>query len=213
MLTLYINPGSCSLASHIALEESGLAYRTERIALAERRNLDPDYLARNPWGRVPALDLGGGEVLTENVAILSHVADLAPDLRLLPPNGTLERARATEFMAMLSSTVHVAFRPLFRPERLATGDEGRRDVAETGLAALSATLGRLDAALDGRRFALGPDYTLCDAYLLVFAIWARRPALAGRLSRFGNIDAIAGRTAGRRAVAAALAAEGLAPPA
>lgn len=211
MLTLYINPGSCSLASHIALEESGLAYRTERVALAEGRNLEPGYLARNPWGRVPALDLGG-EVLTENVAILSHVADLAPGRRLLPPNGTLERARAIEFMATLSSTVHVAFRPIFRPERLASGEEGRRDVTDTGLAALASTLAKLDASLEGRRHSVGDAFTLCDAYLLVFALWTRRPALAGRLPRFARIDAIAGSTAERPAARTALAAEGLAPP-
>lgn len=211
MLTLYINPGSCSLASHIALEESGLNYRIENVLLAEGRNLEPGYLKRNPWGRVPALDLGE-ETLTESVAILSHVADLVPGRGLLPPNGTLERARAVEFMSTLSSTVHVAFRPIFRPERLATGEEGRRDVAGTGLTALASTLRKLDASLEGRSHALGAQYSLCDAYLLVFALWARRPALAGRLPRFDQIDAVAGRAARRPAAAAALAAEGLAPP-
>src|SRR3546814_14970990 len=69
-----LTPGSCSLASLVALAESGLEYEVRTVDANNR-----DEIARiNPWGRVPALVLGSGTVLTETVAILFHVADRVP---------------------------------------------------------------------------------------------------------------------------------------
>ena len=81
-LTYFYTPTTCSLASHIALEESGLAFEASRIRLH-----DPDAVAvwcrTNPSGGVPAL-LSDGRLLTENVAILDYVARLVPEAGLLP---------------------------------------------------------------------------------------------------------------------------------
>ncbi len=55
MLTLYYSTGSCALASHIALEESGGEYRAQRIVLKNNDQRTPGYLAITPKGRVPAL--------------------------------------------------------------------------------------------------------------------------------------------------------------
>lgn len=110
-MIFYYSPGSCSRASRIALEECGLAYDEVLIDVRAGAQATPDYQAINPWGRVPALAIDG-VVLTENSAILSHLADRSPDRGLLPAPGTIDRARAAEWLSLLSSTVHVAFRPI-----------------------------------------------------------------------------------------------------
>ncbi|ATE67114.1 glutathione binding-like protein [Rhizorhabdus dicambivorans] len=211
MLKLYYNPGSCSLASHAALEEAGLAYQVELVDLTRDIQFSADYRLKNPWGRVPALQIGD-ETLTENVAILNYIADSVPGRELLPRAG-LARARAIEWLALLSSTVHVAFRPIFRPGRLAATEEGQRDVAATGLAALQSVLDLLDERLGDRPYALGDRFSLCDLYLFVFALWSRRPALAARLGPLPRLDAFGDRLAQRPSIAAAMAQEGLAWPA
>src|SRR3546814_11308903 len=75
MLKLYYNPGSCSLASHAALEEAGLPYEAELIDLTQNAQFSDAYRQKNPWARVPALQIGD-DVLTENIAILNHIAEL-----------------------------------------------------------------------------------------------------------------------------------------
>lgn len=55
MLKLFYAPGSCALASHIALEEAGAKYEAVRVDLRAKDQRKPEYLAINPKGRVPAL--------------------------------------------------------------------------------------------------------------------------------------------------------------
>jgi glutathione S-transferase len=69
MLTFYFAPGSCALASHIALEHVGATYNAVRVAFANNAQRSPDYLKLNPKGRVPALVTERG-LLTETPAIL-----------------------------------------------------------------------------------------------------------------------------------------------
>lgn len=210
MFKLYYNPGSCSLAAHAALVESGLAYEIEKIDLTVAANEDPEYRAINPWARVPALATNYG-VLTESVAILSSIADLVPEKGLLPRPGGLEYARALEWMALLSSTVHVAFRPLFRPGRLAATEAGRADVAAVGLANLDQMLALLDERVGNRPFVLGQNFSLVDLYLFVFLVWMQRPALHGKLTHRPNLEAARSRLMERASVRRAMMEEGLIP--
>ncbi|HEY0164161.1 MAG TPA: glutathione S-transferase N-terminal domain-containing protein, partial [Sphingomicrobium sp.] len=67
MLQLYYSPGACSQAVHIALHEAGIEHLSERVDLRAKQTAGgADYWAINPKGAVPALDLGDGQVLTEN---------------------------------------------------------------------------------------------------------------------------------------------------
>src|SRR6266498_597028 len=71
MLTLYYSPGACSMASHIALEETGAAYTPQPVLIPKGEHQSPEYLKNvNPRGKVPALKSDDG-VSTENVAILT----------------------------------------------------------------------------------------------------------------------------------------------
>ena len=113
-------------------------------------------------------------MLTEAHAILTFIADSVPHKPLLPPVKTLARARAHEWMNFLSSTVHIAFRPLFRTAVLAGTDGPLEQVRRAGIPILRSTLCEVDRRLAERRWALGDTYSVCDAYLLVFWIWSQR---------------------------------------
>src|SRR3546814_5769111 len=126
-------------------------------------------------------------------------SDVCSSDLLLPDTG-LARARALEWLALLSSTVHVAFRPIFRPNRLAESAQAQQDVAATGLIALRNVLALLDERLGEGPYTLGNQFSLCDLYLLVFVLWSCRQVLDGKLGTLSHLDAFGERLSVRPAV-------------
>ena len=66
-MKLYLTPGTCSLASNIALHEAGIPFELVKVDKRTKRANGIDFLTINPKGYVPALQLDDGQVLTENV--------------------------------------------------------------------------------------------------------------------------------------------------
>jgi glutathione S-transferase len=106
MPTLYYAPGTCALASHLALEYSGAAYEAVRLDFKQQQQRSPEFLRINPKGRVPALATDRG-VITETPAILQYVAQLSPAAQLAPLDDPFVLAKMNEFNSYLCSTVHV----------------------------------------------------------------------------------------------------------
>lgn len=170
-LELYYSPKACSLASHIALEESGLAFVATAINIRTGDNRTAHYLQINPAGSVPSLAIGN-QVLTESQAIMTYVADLVPERALLPRPGTLARARAHEWMNLASSSLHVAFRSIFRPQSYG-GDTpaAQQAVRAQGHDNLERVLATIETRLGDQPYALGDAFSVVDAYLFVFYLW------------------------------------------
>lgn len=210
-LTLYSSPRACSLACHVALEESGLPFRVEMVYVRRGEHLQDDYLAINPLGKIPALRINN-EVLTETQAILSYVADAAaPGVELIPCNDALARARAHEWLNFLSSSVHIAFRPLFRPGLLLADEAFHPALRADGIPRLRDTLLEVERRLDGRRWALGEQFSVVDPYLLVFHIWSQRQDVLPEVADMPNWLAHRERMDARPATQRALAREGITP--
>lgn len=116
MLTLYYAPGTCALATHIALIDAGAPYQARRLDFTKEDQRKPDYLAVNPKGRVPALVTEHG-VLTETPALLAYVAQRFPQAKLAPVDNPFAFAQVQEFNSYLCSTAHVAHAHLRRGAR------------------------------------------------------------------------------------------------
>jgi len=172
MIKLYYSPGACSLASHIVLEELGIAYEPVLVSLAEGDHKRPEFLRVNPKGKVPALNVDG-KVLTETVAILTYLGGGYAE-RGLWPKETWKQAEALSLMAWLSSTVHIAVGGLWRAERFSSDPAAKESIVATGRANLLKYFADIDKMLMGRSFAMGGQYSVCDPYLLVFYRWGNR---------------------------------------
>ena len=169
MLKLYYSPGSCALASHIALEESGVAYTAELVSLKDSQQTKPAYLAINPKGRVPALVTDRG-VLTENPAILTFVAQSAPQAKLLPED-PFTYAQAQSFNSYLCSTVHINHAHKMRGSRWATEESSFADMKRKVPETMAASFALIERDMLRGPWVMGEQYTICDPYLFTIAGW------------------------------------------
>ncbi len=202
---LYFSPGAVSMATHIALEEIGIPYTLEPVLIREGQQLTEQYRRIHPLGRLPALEIEPGVILTETPALLTYLAELAPELGLLPRGG-LEGARANEWMSLLASAVHVTFISFFRPDRYTADDAARAALKIDGKQRFFEMLRHVESRLPEQGFVLGERYSLCDAYLAVFFLWARRIEL--ELEELPRYSRLAGSVLQRPAVRRALEQEG-----
>ncbi len=189
-MQLYFTPMTCSLASRMALFHAGLDKETEfyAVSLRDKKVADGrDYLSLNPKGAVPALITREGQLLTENLAVLQYIADLAPESKLAPPQGTFLRVRLQEWLSFVACELHKAvFYSIFHPE----APEQSRKFAREVLA--PPRLSRVDERLRQQPFLLQDwGFTVADAYLATVLNWC--PSAAIDLDRWPHLKAFQAR--------------------
>lgn len=201
-MKLYYKPGACSLASHIVLREIGEDFELESVDTnTQKTETGADFAQINPKGYVPVLRLDGGQVITEGAAVLQYLADQHPEAGLAPKPGTLERARLQEHLNFVSSELHKAFGPFFSPS--ASDEEKQAAKANVG-----SKMDHLESIFsDGRKYLLGDEFSVSDAYFFVVASWAEPTGIG--LDKWPNVAAFSSRVAGREKVQDAMRAEGL----
>jgi len=170
MYTLYYAPGTCALASHIALEEAGAPYRAERLNFRSNQQNSPEYLAINPKGRVPALVTEQG-VLTETPAILAFIAQSFPQARLAPFDDAFKFAQVQAFTGYLCSTVHVAHAHKTRGYRWATEESSFADMKRMVSKTMAANFALIERDMIRGPWVMGEAYTICDPYLYTIGGW------------------------------------------
>jgi glutathione S-transferase len=160
MLQLYFFPMACSLASRIALMESGIEarYRLVDIWTKKVREDDSDFRAVSPKGAVPVLLLESGERLTESAAVLQYIADIKPEAGLAPPPGDLDRYRLQEWLSFVGTEIHKAF--LF-PTFWYKDDAAKAAARER----IGTTLSVVANHLADRNHLVGDRFTVADGYL------------------------------------------------
>lgn len=200
-MRLFYTSGACSLSPHIVAREAGIELRLQKVDLKTKTMVSQgDYLAVNPKGSVPALELDNGEILTEGSVIVQYLADLKPEKGLAPPAGTLERYRLQEWLGYINSELHKSYSPLFRPDTPAETRAERQ-------AYLNRRYTLIEQRLATQPYLLGAAFTVADAYLFTVTHWAAVVKLD--LSPFPELRAFQERIAARPAVKAAMSAEGL----
>jgi len=170
MYTLYYAPGTCALASHIAIEEAGAPYRSERLNFRSNEQNSPDYLAINPKGRVPALVTEQG-ILTETPAILAFIAQSFPQARLAPFDDAFKFAQVQAFTSYLCSTVHVAHAHKLRGYRWATEESSFADMKRMVSKTMAANFALIERDMIRGPWVMGEAYTICDPYLYTIGGW------------------------------------------
>ena len=168
--TLLYTPTSCGGASYISAHKAGLIASGKIVALkcdTQKHvvtSTGQSMYEINPKGNVPALKFADGVLLNEGAAVLQYIADLAPEAKLAPPNGTIARYQLQNELNFLSSEVHATYGPLFGP--------GTDEFKAAQKAKLATKYAMLEKKLEKSPYLLGADFTVADAYLYVMLGWA-----------------------------------------
>jgi glutathione S-transferase len=202
MLKLFYAPGTCSLASHIALEETGAVYEAQRVDFSKAEQTKPEYLAINPKGRVPALVTDRG-TLTETPAILAYIAQSFPEARLASLNDPFEFARLQSFLSYLCSTVHVAHAHARRGARWADDPAAHEAMKAKVPQNMADCFALIESSMFAGPFVMGENYSIADPYLFTVASWLEADGVDP--ARFPKVLDHRNRMAARPAVAKVLA--------
>lgn len=194
--TFYTAPGTCALATHIALHEAGAEFDLVKLDIAAGQQQGPDYLRVNPKGRVPALATPQG-VLTETPALLAFVAQSFPAAGLAPLDDPFAFARMQELASYLASTAHVAHAHKRRGARWADDPAAHEAMRAKVPQTMTVCAAYLEAQIVGPWVA-GERYTVVDGYLYTVGSWlegdgvdmTRFPKLTAYLERVGQRDAV-----------------------
>ena len=180
-------------------KELGLDYRHIPVEIGAAGARQPDYLAINPNGRLPAID-DGGFVLWESLAITLYLAKKHATGRLYP--ATLEgEAKAWQWSLWAVQEVDRGVNIWSLHAVRLPPEDRNTQLREEALKILAPPFRVLDGALAARDYLLGPEFTVAD--LNVAAVISRAiemdlsatPRLGGWLARC--LDRPAARAAGR----------------
>ena len=204
MIKLFYAVNTCSLASHIALEEAGAEYSTVRISFATSEQRSPEYLAINPKGRVTALVTDRG-ILTETPAMLAFIAQSFPVARLAPLDDPFGFAEVQAFNSYLCSTVHVAHAHRMRGNRWADDPAAIAEMQRKVPQSVGACFELIERDMLMEPWVMGEGYTICDPYLFTLAGWLEGDGVD--LTRLPKVMAHHRRMSERPAVRKAVAQE------
>ena len=197
MYKLYYAPGTCALASHIALEEAGADYSATRLDFKANQQQSPDYLKINAKGRVPSLVTERG-VITETPAILAYIAQTFPKAKLAPTDDPFAFAQVQSFNSYLCATVHVAHAHKGRGYRWATQEASFADMKAMVPKSMGACFDLIEKSMLKGPWVMGEQYTVCDPYLYTIATWlegdgvdiAKLPKVADHFKRMAERPAV-----------------------
>lgn len=173
MYKLYWSEGTASLAPQIVLEEAGVDYEMVVIDTAKSEHRTPEYLAINPFGKVPALVLPSAKTLTESAAICLYLIE-QHDLEHLAPSPKNEhRASFLQWIIYLTNTIQENYKRFYYNDRFLPegGDiDGIRKVAVRDLIEFWKPVEDTLKASNGH-FMLGEKISLLDIYITMLVTW------------------------------------------
>ena len=212
MTTLYYFAGACSLVPHIVARELEL----EITAKAAPRPDDvgrPEYLDTvNSLGKVPALQLNDGVVITQNVAIVEYLAALGEAQGkagvVYPKLGTIEHAQALRWLSFANSDIHPTFAPLFRPQRFSSDEASYPMIKATATELLLDLYAHVDGEYADKDWIANNQYSAADIYIYVTYRWAKGMGID--LTPYRNLKKMVAAIQTRPAVIKGLAEQGVA---
>lgn len=169
-MILYVSTRSSSLAARLAFALSGLPGDVKEISLRQGEGRTPEYLAINPKGQVPALVLDDGQVITETLAVLLAIGEMAPESGLIPAD-RVARWRVMEWLSWGAWHVSRSFNPGFAPGRFGPAS-AESEIRASAIGRVNDMLTYIETGLGDRDWIVGDAVTAADCYIALITVLA-----------------------------------------
>lgn len=188
MYKLYWAPDTGALAPQILLEEADADYEILEMRRQSDGFTEPEYLRLNPLGKVPALQLADGTVITESAAIALQICDEHPAAGLLPAAGSAPRARAYQTILFCAAELYPADLRYFYAHRFSSEEGAAEGIKRQGLKDMERLFDHAEAHLVEGPYVLGETFSAADAYLFMLLNWhPESEAYRGRQAKLGAL--------------------------
>ncbi|CAI3937079.1 Glutathione S-transferase (GstA) (PDB:1A0F) [Commensalibacter communis] len=202
-MKLYTKPGACSTADHIALCWCGAKFESQNVTPELLK--DPKFLELNPMGQIPVL-VDGDFVLTQNVAILTYIAESFPNAKLLGDGSLQQKAEALRWLSFVNADVHPKFALIFGGTKYSSDPAVVEALSKGAREILHKLFGQANDQLNGKEWIAG-FRSVADPYFFMTLTWAKR--LNIDLSNYANLQNYFEKMQKDQGVQAAFKAEGL----
>jgi len=162
---------SGAFAVEAALAEAGVNYEFHSVSLEKNEQKSSEFLALNPSGKMPALKLPSGEIVTESAAILLTIADRFPQAGLIPPHATFARAEAYRWIAFMASEIYPMVEIVDYPDRFAPAGAEAEALKARAIARIRERMLLVEAAIAGP-WLLAHEFCAADIYAAMFSRWS-----------------------------------------
>ena len=172
MYVLYGGRFTRALMVEMVMAEGGLPYELREVDIVAHEHREPEYLAVNPAGLVPALVTPEGETLYETPAINLYLAERHGLTRLAPRVGESERALFLSGLFYVTGELEPAMKRHFYPHRYVFRKEDEARMKERALEDALARVAVMEQRL-GRAgpYHLGARFSLVDLTLSYWAVF------------------------------------------
>ena len=170
MYQLYYMPARASFAPHILLQEMQLPYELKLVDFSTNAHLDPDFLAINPNGRVPAL-VWEGSPMYESAAICMYLAEKYPESSLAPETTDPNRPLYYQWMSYLSTTIQETLVQWFHPNDYLIDENAHTGLKKVAERRLNEMWDVVNETISGSSYLLGEEFKACDAYMFMLLCW------------------------------------------
>lgn len=194
-------PGSGSSIVEAACAEIGVEHEVRDLDARAGEHRGEAYAALNPQRKLPTLEVDGGEVITESVAILLTLDERHRDAGLLPPPGSRERAQALRWMMFLATELYPIVEIIDHPERFAGAgaSEPIEAVRERAKEIWHQRWLVVEANVAGSPYCVASGFSATDLYITVLSRWDMKPQW--RQEHLPKVEALAAAVRGRPALA------------
>jgi glutathione S-transferase len=196
--TLYGDLGSGAFSAEAALAEAGVPYNFELVLLDKNEQKQPAFLAINPSGKIPALRLPEGEIVTESAAILLTLADHFPQARLLPPQASNDRAFAYRWLAFMAGEIYPIVEIVDYPARFVPEGAAAEALRAKARDRIRERILIVERMIRGP-FLLPNGFSILDIYAAMFTRWSLEPDW--KLANLPKLMALAEAVSHRPAIA------------
>lgn len=162
-LVFYTHPMSRGRTVHWMLEEVGKPYQIKLLEYGSTMK-EPEYLAINPMGKVPAI-CHNGKVVTESAAICAYLADVFPEAGLAPAPTSPERGTYYRWLFFAAGPLESGI--INQTLGLKITEEQKITV---GYNDIDQMLDALELTLQGK-YLLGDQFSAADVYIGSFLYW------------------------------------------